>query len=91
MNLLKRLDLSLTAHYRRLIGLEREPVSLLDIHVIDRIEQAEHSGYGAVIDGLHTRPICLWRSDPAITGAFRKESPRRSSSTRTAEPASTVR
>ncbi len=77
-NLLKRLDLSLTAHYRQLIGLERDPVSLLDVHVIDRIEQAERSGYGAVIDGLHTRPICLWRSTPATPGAFRKESPRRS-------------
>lgn len=77
-NLLKRVDLSLTAHYRQLIGLKRDPVSLLDIQVIDRIEQAERSGYGAVIDGLHTRPICLWRSDPATTGASQKGSPRRS-------------
>lgn len=71
VNLLKRLDLSLTSHYRCLIGLERNPVSLLDIHVIDRTEQAERSGYGAVIGGLHTRPICLWRSDAAITRAVR--------------------
>lgn len=77
-NLLKRVDLSLTAHYRQLIGLKKDPVSLLDIHVIDRIEQVERSGFGAVIDGLHTRPICLWRSDPATTGASRKGSPRRS-------------
>ncbi|MFC2095788.1 nucleotidyltransferase domain-containing protein [Candidatus Bipolaricaulota bacterium] len=75
-NLLKRLDLSLTSHYRCLIGLERNPVSLLDIHVIDRIEQEERSGYGAVIAGLHTRPICVWRSDPATTGAWREGSPR---------------
>ena len=77
-NLLKRLDLSLTSHYRCLLGLKRDPVSLLDIQVVDRIEQAERSGYGAVVDGLHTCPICLWRSDPATTGAARKESPRRS-------------
>lgn len=74
-NLLKRIDLSLTCQYRRLIGLERDPASLLDIHVIDRIEQAKRSGYGAVIAGLHTRPICLWRSNPVTSGAQRKESP----------------
>jgi len=90
-NLLKRLDLSLTSHYRRLIGLERNPASLLDVHVVDRLEQAERSGYGAVIDGLHTRPICLWRSDPPITGASRKESLRRSSNTRSSAPMSTQR
>ena len=77
MNLLKRLDLSLTAHYRRLVGLERDPISLLDIHVIDRKEQAEQSGYGAVIHGMHTRPICLWRSDPSNLGAHRKAGPQR--------------
>lgn len=76
--LLKRLDLSITAHYRRLLGLSVHPASLLDIQVIDRKEQAERSGFGAVIDGLHTRPICLWRSDPANLGAFRKEGPQRS-------------
>ena len=77
-NLLKRLDVSLTAHFRHLIGLERDPISLLDIHVIDRTEKAERSGYGAVVDGLHTRPICLWRSDPARTGTSKTGSPRRS-------------
>lgn len=77
-NLLKRLDVSLTAHYRRLVGLKTVPASLLDIHIIDRTEQEERSGYGAVIAGLHTRPICLWRSHPATTGVFRKENPRRS-------------
>jgi len=91
LNLLKRLDFSLTDHYRRLVGLKRDPVSLLDVHVIDRTEQAERSGYGAVIDGLHTRPICLWRSDPATTGALRKESPRRSSNIRELAPVPTER
>ena len=76
--LLKRLDLSITSHYRRLLGLSRHPASLLDIHVIDRQEQAERSGFGAVIDGLHTRPICLWRSHPANLGALCIESPQRS-------------
>jgi len=79
-NLLKKLDLSLTSHYRRLVGLKRDPTSLLDIHVINKTEQAERSGYGAVIDGLHSRAICLWRSDPATPGASREGSPRRSSS-----------
>jgi len=77
-SLLKRLDLSLTSHYRCLLGLKRNPVSLLDIQVVDGIEQAERTGYGAVVDGLHTRPICLWRSDPATTGDSRKGIPRRS-------------
>lgn len=91
VNLLKRLNLSLTSHYRRLIGLERDPVSLLDVHVIDRTEQAERSGYGAVIGGLHTRPICLWRSDPATTGASGKENSRRASNTCSSAPKSTER
>jgi predicted nucleotidyltransferase len=76
--LLKRLDLSITSYYRRLLGLSCHPVSLLDIQVIDRKQQAERSGYGAVLSGLHTRPICLWRSHPATLGVFRKESPQRS-------------
>jgi len=91
VNLLKRLDLSLTSHYRRLIGLKGAPTSLLDVHVIEEGEQAERSGYGAVVNGLHTRPICLWRFDPATTGVFRKESPRRSSDTRSSAPVSTER
>jgi predicted nucleotidyltransferase len=77
-NLLKRVDLSLTCHYRQLVGLKRSPASLLDIHVVERREQAERSGYGAVLEGLHTRPICLWRSDPANLGASRKGGPQRS-------------
>ena len=80
-HLLKRLDLSITAHYRRLLGLDPGPVSLLDVQVVDRKEQAERSGYGAVLEGLHTRPICLWRSNPANLGAFRKEGPQRSLNT----------
>ncbi|MBU1049237.1 nucleotidyltransferase domain-containing protein [Candidatus Bipolaricaulota bacterium] len=76
--LLKRLDLSITAHYRCLLGLKQYPTSLLDVHVVDKQQQAERSGFGAVLDGLHTRPICLWRSDPAYLGAFRKEGPQRS-------------
>jgi len=76
--LLRRLDLSITSHYRQLLGLGQQPASLLDIQVIDRSEQVERSGYGAVLGGLHTRPICLWRSNPANLGAFRKESPQRS-------------
>jgi len=77
-NLLKKLDYSLTRSYRRLVGLKQSPNSLLDTQIVERNEQAERSGYGAVLDGLHTRPICLWRSDPANLGAFRKEGPQRS-------------
>jgi len=90
-NLLKRLNLSLTCHYRRLVGLQRGPTSLLDIHVIEKKEQAERSGYGAVIDGLHSRPICLWRSDPAIAGVSHKGIPPRSSTARSPVPVSTER
>ena len=59
---LKWLDLSLTTCYRQLVGLKREPKSLLDIHLINRNEQTERVGPGALLSGLHTRPICLMRS-----------------------------
>jgi hypothetical protein len=75
---LKRLDLALVSGYRRLVRMESELTSLLDVRIVDQREQEERSGYSAVIDGLHTRPICLWRSKPATTGALRKEGPRRS-------------
>jgi len=68
VNLLKKLDVSLTSHYRRLVGVTRTPVSLLDIHVIERNSQEECMGPGAMFDGLHTRPICLWRSNPGSKG-----------------------
>lgn len=70
INLLKKLDVSLTSHYRCLIGSARTPTSLLDIHVIERKAQDECTGPGAMIDGLHTRPICLWRSNPGSKGGF---------------------
>lgn len=70
MNLLKKLDVSLTSHYRRLVGATRTPTSLLDIHVIERKAQDECTGPGAMFDGLHTRPICLWRSNPGSKGGF---------------------
>ncbi len=76
--LLKRLDLSISSGYRSLLGLKGFPRSLLDIQIMDRREQTERSGVGAVLAGLHTRPICLWRSDPANLGAIREESPQRS-------------
>ncbi|TFH09427.1 MAG: nucleotidyltransferase domain-containing protein [Candidatus Atribacteria bacterium] len=75
MNLLRSLDLSLTTHYRRLVGLKKTPASLLDIHVIERGRQDERTGPGAMFDGLHTRPICLWRSDPGSKGASLRGSP----------------
>lgn len=70
MCLLKKLDVSLTSHYRRLVGVTGKPISLLDIHVIERNAQDECTGPGAMFDGLHTRPICLWRSDPGSKGGF---------------------
>ena len=75
---LKRLDLCLATAYRGLVRGGKEPASLLDIRIINLQEQDERTGAGPVLGGLHTRPICLWRSDPAITGALRKEGPRRS-------------
>ena len=78
--LLKRLDLCLVTGFRRLVRGGRDLKSLLDVRIVDLEEQEERSGGSLVLDGLHTRPICLWRSDPAATGAFRKEGPRRSRS-----------
>jgi len=77
-NLLRRVNLALTLQYRRLVGLKQEPTWLLDLHVIDIEERTEPNGVGAMIHGVHTRPLCLWRSHPANTGALRPEGSRRS-------------
>jgi len=65
--LLNLLDVSLTTCYRQLVGLGQNPRSLLDIQVVERCEASERSGRGAVLAGLNTRPICLWRSPPERT------------------------
>jgi len=77
--LLALLDLSLVSQYRDLVGTRTLPQSLLDVRVIDETELAERDGYGAVLDGLFTRPVCLWRSTPRSTGALHTEGPRQSS------------
>lgn len=77
--LLARLDLSLVSQYRDLVGTRTLPQSLLDVRVIDGADLVERDGYGAVIEGLFTRPVCLWRSAPRSTGALLTEGPRQSS------------
>lgn len=77
--LLLRLDLALATAYRRLLEGEAAPSSLLDIRLIDIQEEEERQGYGAILSGLETCPVCLWRFDPEVrTGTPREGSPRRS-------------
>jgi len=76
--LLARLDLSLVSQYRDLVGTQSLPQSLFDIRVIDEQDLAERDGYGAVVHGLYTCPVCLWRSTATSAGALRRESPRQS-------------
>ena len=65
---LGQLDLAIVTSYRRLVRSAGGVTNLLDIQIVDEREQEEQSGYGAVIHGVHTRPICLWRSHPATHG-----------------------
>jgi len=41
------------------------PVDLLDVHVVDRDEESEGRGYGAVLRDPWTAPLCLWRATPS--------------------------
>ncbi len=59
---LRRLDLSLAAHFRRLLGLRRYPTSLLDVRIVDGAERTRDT-----MPGLHTRPIRLWHDRGAAT------------------------
>lgn len=67
LRLLGMLDVAITACYRRLVGLKTNPSSLLDVHIVEDGEEIGRSGHGAVLAGLNTRPVCLWRSPPAQT------------------------
>jgi predicted nucleotidyltransferase len=71
MRVLARLDLSLVTQYRCLVGTRTRPSSLLDARVIEEADIARRDGYGAIVDGLFTRPVCLWRSTPDGAGASR--------------------
>lgn len=66
--LLLRIDLAVAACYRKLLQETSSPSSLLDFHVVDRVEERERRGYGALLTGLGTCPTCLWRS-PKETAA----------------------
>lgn len=78
--LLLRLDLALVTCYRQLLQGHAAPSSLLDLRVIDTNEEAERRGFGALLSGLETCPVCLWRFAPEVgTGTLLTESPRRSS------------
>jgi len=65
--LLLLLDVSMTACYRQLLRLKKDPRSLLDVQIVEGHEASERSGRGAVLAGLNTRPICLWRFPPERT------------------------
>jgi len=67
IRLLRSVDLGLATGYRRFVGLNDRPASLLDIHLVDEAERLEHAGYATILDGLHTRPICLLRCSPEVT------------------------
>jgi predicted nucleotidyltransferase len=79
--LVRRIDLALCTNYRRLLGLGTLPASLLDVRIVDRTKQAERiAGDDKLCEGLHTRPICLWRSEPGSKGgSLSSGSPRQSS------------
>ncbi|MCX6093703.1 MAG: hypothetical protein NTY63_02620 [Candidatus Bipolaricaulota bacterium] len=78
--LLLRLDLGLVTYYRQLLQGRAAPSSLLDIRVIDTNEAEERRGFGALLSGLETCPVCLWRFTPEVkTGTLLTGSPRRSS------------
>jgi hypothetical protein len=62
--LLLRIDLALATCYRELLQGAPAPASLLDVHVMDASEERERRGYGALLTGLGTCPVCLWRSSP---------------------------
>jgi len=89
--LLELVDVSLAACYRRLVGLNQNPRSLLDVQIVEDCEAIERSGRGAVLAGLNTRPICLWRSPPERTsGAPARGGPRPSIDVSAADPLVTL-
>ena len=59
--LLLRIDLALSTGYRELLQGATTPASLLDVHIMDASEERERRGYGALLTGLDTCPVCLWR------------------------------
>jgi len=61
---LRRLDLALAVHFRRLIGSNRYPASLLDVLVLDDSERGHPELPSGPMHGLHTRPICLLQERP---------------------------
>jgi len=80
LRLLGLLDILVTARYRDLIGFTGRLCSLLDIQVVEDETSVGNAGRSAVLGGLNTRPICLWRSSPEeATGASFRGSPRQSS------------
>ena len=68
-SLLRRLDLSLLASYRALLGGGRAPASLLDVHFVDAEEEEKRLGYGAIVHSTDMSPVCLWRVTPRVSGA----------------------
>ncbi len=64
--LLLRVDLALSTCYRELLQGASAPASLLDIHVVDVSEERDGQGYGALLTGHDTCPVCLWRSSRQV-------------------------
>jgi hypothetical protein len=62
VRLFLRVDLALAACYRQLLHGAQAPASLLDVHILDAREERERRGYGALLTGLGTCPVCLWRA-----------------------------
>jgi hypothetical protein len=58
-SLVTMLDRALANSYGQRIG-PRELVHLLDVQVIDDADVAQRSGYAALLQSLHHRPIRIW-------------------------------
>lgn len=75
--LLLGFDLALATSYRSLLGLRSHPASLLDVRVVDTAQEAEGSGPGALLGGMFTKPVCLWRLAPETAGVLPRGTRRR--------------
>ena len=73
--LLRGVDLALVTVYRTLLNTGTVPWSLLDVRVVDLWEKKMRQGYGAILDSLGMRPVCLWQYTPKVSGAPLEGSP----------------
>jgi hypothetical protein len=58
--LVSALDRALIRAYADVLG-EGQPVSLLDVQVIDDADVGRRSGYGALLSSIYHRPVQVWQ------------------------------